>query len=170
MRMDSTLNVTSEGSLNDILTASRGNVDLMEVQKMLEAPEQEIVGNCPSATMSDRAVETPYTSVKVLPERTPDGQMSRLTDMPRRVEHMREASHENALVSARHFFAPENGQDQGILQLMEPPLKLLHLLLPAQFLLLPLPQQQLMLGMGSPSSFLHNNSPSRPTATATCRP
>ena len=48
---------------------------------MLEAPEQEIVGNCPSATMSDGAVETPYTSVKVLPERTADEQISRLTDM-----------------------------------------------------------------------------------------
>ena len=32
MRMDSTLNVTPEGSLNDILTASRRNVDLMESQ------------------------------------------------------------------------------------------------------------------------------------------
>ena len=64
MRMDSTLNVTPEGSLNDILAASRGNVDLMEAQRMLEAPEQEMVGNCPSATMSDGAVETPYTSVK----------------------------------------------------------------------------------------------------------
>ena len=32
MRMDSTLNVTPEGSLNDKLTASRRNVDLMESQ------------------------------------------------------------------------------------------------------------------------------------------
>ena len=89
MRMDSILNVTPEGSLNDILTASRGNVDLTEAQQIIGAPEQEIVGNCPSATMSHRAVETPYTSVKVLSERTPDEQMSRLTDMPRRVQHMR---------------------------------------------------------------------------------
>ena len=113
--MDSTLNVTPGGSLNDILTASRGNVDIMEAEEMLEAPEQEIVGNHPSATMSDGAVEAPYTSVKVLSEMTPDGQMSRLIDMPRRVQHMREASQEDALASARHFFVPENGQEQAIL-------------------------------------------------------
>ena len=66
MRMDSTLNVTPEGSLNDIPTASRGNVDLMEAQQRLEAPEQEMVGDCPSAAMLDGAAETPYSSVKVL--------------------------------------------------------------------------------------------------------
>ena len=120
MRMDSTLNVTPVGSLYDIPTASRENVDLMEAQRMLEAPEQQMVGNHPSATMSDGVVETPYTSVKVLSEMTPDEQMlrtSRLTDIhvPRRVQHMREASQEDALASARHFFAPENGQDQAIL-------------------------------------------------------
>ena len=115
MRMDSTLNVTPEGSLNDILTASGGNVDLTEALQMLEAPEQEIVGNCPSTTMSGSTVESPYISVKVLSERTPDEYMSRLTYMPRRVQHMREAIQEDALVSARHFFATENGQDQAIL-------------------------------------------------------
>ena len=60
-------------------------MDLTEAQQMFEAPKQEIIGNYPSATMSDRAVETPYTSVKVLSERTPGGQISRLTDIPRRV-------------------------------------------------------------------------------------
>ena len=52
---------------------------------MLEVPEQELVGNCPSTTMSDGAVENPYTSVKALTERTPDEQMirtPRLTDIP----------------------------------------------------------------------------------------
>ena len=80
-------------------TASRGNVDLMEAQQMLEAPEQEMVGDHPSATASDVAVETPYTSVKVLSERTPDEQMlrmSRLTDIPKRVQCTREASQEDA--------------------------------------------------------------------------
>ena len=64
--------------------------------------------------MSDRAVETPYTSVKVLSERTPDEQMSKPTDIPRRVQYTREASQEDALVSARHFFVPGNGQGQAI--------------------------------------------------------
>ena len=114
IRMDSTLNFTPEGSLNDILTASIGNVDLMEAQQMLEVPEQEMTGNCLSTTASDGAIETPYISVKVLSARTPDEQMlrtSRLTDIPRRVQHTREASQEDAPASVRHVFAPENGQD-----------------------------------------------------------
>ena len=84
---------------------------------MLEAPEQEMVGNLPFTTMSDGAVETPYTSVKTLSERTPDEQMvrtSRLTDTPRRVQYTREASQGDALASAKHFFVPGNGQDQAI--------------------------------------------------------
>ena len=115
MRMDSTLNMTPEGSLGDIPTATGGNVDLMEAQQMLETSESEIVSNQPSMTLLDRAEGTPYTSVKVISERTPDGQMTRHTDIPRRVQHMREASQEDALASARHFFAPGNGQDQVIL-------------------------------------------------------
>ena len=37
------------------------------------------------------------------------------TDMPRRVQHMREASQEDSLASPRHFFAPKNVHDQAIL-------------------------------------------------------
>ena len=53
----------------------------------------------------------PYTSVKVTSERTSDRQRTRQTDIPRRVQRMREASQEDALASARHFFAPGNGQN-----------------------------------------------------------
>ena len=45
MRMDSTLNVTLEGSLSDIPAVTRGNVNLMEAHQMLEAPETEMVSN-----------------------------------------------------------------------------------------------------------------------------
>ena len=183
MRMDSTLNVTPEGSLNDILTASRGNVDLMEAQRMLEAPEQGMVGNCPSATTSDGAVKTPCTSVKVLSERTPDEQMlrmSRLTDIPRSIQHMREASQEDALASARHFFAPENGQDQAILIWTheEKPITTADgatietstLNTNPTILATSTTTTAADVGMGSSSPFLPNGSPSRPTVTATCRP
>ena len=180
MRMDSTLNVTPEGSLNDIPSVSGGNVDLTEAQQMLETSEQEIVGNCPSATMSDRAVETPYTPVNVLSERTPDEQMSRLTDMPRRVQCTREASQEDALMSARHFFTPENGQDQAILiwSHEETPITTTHgatietsaLTTTPTVLATSTTTTTADVGMGSASSFLPNISPSRPTATATCRP
>ena len=53
MRMDSTLNVTLEGSLSNIPAATGGNVNLMESQQMLEAPETEMVSSQPSATLLD---------------------------------------------------------------------------------------------------------------------
>ena len=53
MRMDSTLNVTPEGSLHDIHAATRKNIDLMEAHQVLEAPETEVVGTHPFATMLD---------------------------------------------------------------------------------------------------------------------
>ena len=41
--MDSTLNVTPEASLSDIPATTGGNVNLMETQHILGAPENEIV-------------------------------------------------------------------------------------------------------------------------------
>ena len=51
MRMDSTLNVTPEGSLNDIPAAIGGNANLRKEQQELEAPKIEIRGTLPSASM-----------------------------------------------------------------------------------------------------------------------
>ena len=130
--------------------------------------------------MSDGTVETPYTSVKVLSERTLDEQMSRPTDIPRRVQHMREASQEDALASPRHFFAPENGQDQAILigspeetpitttggaTIETPTITTTSTVLAASTT-----TTAAGVGMGSPSPFLPNGSPSRPIVTDTCRP
>ena len=44
----------------------------MEAQQMLGAPETEMVSTQPSATLSDQAEVTPYTSVKVASERASD--------------------------------------------------------------------------------------------------
>ena len=41
--------------------------------------------------------------------------MTRHTDIPRRVQQTREVSQEDALASARHFFASGNGKDQVVL-------------------------------------------------------
>ena len=65
--------------------------------------------------MLDQTEETPYTTVKVVPGRTPDGQRARQVDTPRRILRMREASQEDALASARHFFASGNGQNQVVM-------------------------------------------------------
>ena len=53
MRMGSTLNVTSEGSLSDIPAATRGKMNLKEAQQALGAPETEVVSTHPSAPMLD---------------------------------------------------------------------------------------------------------------------
>ena len=72
MRMDSTLNVTPEGSLNDILTTSREDVGLTETQQSLRISELGMIGNCHSAAALHGAAETPYTSIKVLSGRSSD--------------------------------------------------------------------------------------------------
>ena len=147
MRMDSTLKVTLEGSLSDIPAATGGNINLMEAQQAFGAPESEVVTTHPSTTMIDHMEETPYTSVKV----TSEG----ISDRPR-VQRMREASQEDTLASARHFFAPGNGKVGWYhwdflrkCQLLLP-VELLQrfppLLLLPQFLLPPLPLQSLELG------------------------
>ena len=177
--MDSTLNVTPEGSLSNIPTATGGNVNLVEAQQMLEGPELEVVSNQPPTTLSDRAEGTPYPSVKVISERAPDGQMVRHTDIPRRVQCTKEASQEDALASARQFFAPGNGQDQVVLigpseevpitttggTTVETSMLTITSTVPTTST-----TTAAGAGMGSLSPFFPNGSPSRPTVTATCRP
>ena len=65
--------------------------------------------------MLDQIEETPYTSVKVVPGRISNGQRAGQVDIPRRILRMREASQEDALASARHFFASENRQSQVVM-------------------------------------------------------
>ena len=180
MRMDSTLNVTPGGSLSNIPTATRENAKLMEAQQMLEAPEPEIGSNQPPTTLPDRAGGTPYTSVKVLSENIPDEQMARHIDIPRRIQQMCEVSQEDALASARHFFASGNGQDQvvSIGPSEEVPItttggttvETSMLTITSTVSTISTTTTAAGAGMGSPRPFLPNGSPSRPTATATCRP
>ena len=58
--------------------------------------------------MLDQAEESPYTSVKVLSERTSNGQRAGQVEIPRRVLRMREVSQEDALESVGHFSASGN--------------------------------------------------------------
>ena len=115
MRMDSTLNVIPEGSLGDLPAATGGHANLRKEQQASEAPEIETRSTQPPTTMLDQTEETPYTSVKEVPGRISDGQRAGQVDIPRRVLRMREASQEDALASARHFFASENGQNQVVM-------------------------------------------------------
>ena len=100
--MDSTLNVTPEGSPSDLPAATGGDADLWKEQQAPEAPEIETRGTQPPTTMLDQTEETPYTSVKVVPGRISDGQRAGQVDIPRRVLRMREASQEDVLASDWH--------------------------------------------------------------------
>ena len=57
--MHSTLNVTPEGSLNNIPAATGGNANLKKEQQAIEAPEIEIRGTQPSATMRTKQRKLP---------------------------------------------------------------------------------------------------------------
>ena len=69
-------------------------------------------GTCPSTSIIALTDEPPYPSVKTVPGRDCNEQRSSQVEPPRRISRMREASQEDVLASARHFFASVNGQNQ----------------------------------------------------------
>ena len=69
MRMDSTLDVTPEGSLSNLPAAVGGAEDSSREQRTQEASEIEMRGICPSITIVTSTEETPYTSLKTVPGR-----------------------------------------------------------------------------------------------------
>ena len=70
MRMASTLDVTSEGSLSDLPAAVGGAEDSRREQRTQEASEIEMRGTHPSTTIVTLTEETPYRSVKTVPWKT----------------------------------------------------------------------------------------------------
>ena len=112
--------------------------------------------------------------------RTSDRQRAGQVDIPRRVQRTREVSQEDALASARHFFALGNEQNWVVsLGLPEEvPITTTsgitsEISTPAITSTVPTTSTTTTTTgaeMGSPRSFLLNGSPSRPTMTATCRP
>ena len=162
MRMDSTLNVTPEGSLCDLPAAVGG---------------------------TEETAETLKTHLKVATEGGPTQ-----VESPRRIERTREASREDAIASARHFFATVNGQNRtttdvsggnvNIPVASSTPIETettelpatdvsggnaLHMNIPVVSST-PIETETTEGETRSPRTFLPNGSPSRPTATATCRP
>ena len=108
MRMDSTLNVTPEGSLSDLPAAVGGAEDSRREQETQQTPENEIRGVCPSTTVVISTEEIPSTFVKTVPQRDLNEQRFNQVEPPRRILRTREASREDALASTRHFFATVN--------------------------------------------------------------
>ena len=176
MRMDSTLNVTLEGSLSNLPAATGGDAGFRKEQQAQEVSETEIRGTQPSTTVLDHTEETPYTSVKAVPRRGSNEQRAGQVDIPRRILRTREASQEDALASARHFVASVNGQNQVVM--LELPEKV-PTTTTGETILASTPAAAPTVlttstitpttEIGSPRTFLPNGSPSRPTMTATCR-
>ena len=68
MRMESTLNVTPAGSLNDIPAAVGGAEDSRREQETQQTPEKEVRNVHPSTTVVDSTEETSNTFVKTVLE------------------------------------------------------------------------------------------------------
>ena len=103
MTMDSTLNVTPEGSLGNLPAAVGGVEENREGTHPISEERPQDGG--PSTNIASTE-ETPETLLKVAPERS---QIQ--VESPGRIERTREASREDAIASTRHFFAIVNGQN-----------------------------------------------------------
>ena len=174
MRMDSTLNITPEGSLSD-LPAVVGGVE--ESRRELEAqqtPEEELQDVCPSTNVVTSTEKTANTFIKTVPGRNLGEQGLNPIEPPGMIQRTREASREDAVALTRQFFATVNEQNQTIMS--ELPVEVptvtsegnvtLNLNIPV----ISATPTNTETKTRSPRTFLHNGSPSRPTATATCRP
>ena len=110
----------------------------------------------------------------MVPKRDSNGQRTRQVDLPRRILRTREAIKEDALALTRHFFASVNGRNQVVkLELPEEVPTLATEGTTAVTSTIPTTSATTTITgteAGSPRMFLPNGSPSRPTATATCRP
>ena len=165
MRMDSTLNVTPEGSLDDLPAAMVGIEETREGTHQIPEDERD-----PSLNVITSTEETPKTHLKVATERN-------LTQMeyPRRIQRTREASREDAMALTRHFFASVNGQNRTTMTGL--PAETTtdvsggnNLNIPVTSATPIVPEAETSEAeTRSPRTFLPNGSPSRPTTTATCR-
>ena len=105
MRMDSTLDVTQEGSLND-LPAAVGRVGEAR-EGTHQVSEKRLQDGSPSTNAMTSAEETPNTLLKVAPGRS----FSQVESL-RRIQRTRESGREDAIASTRQFFASVNKQNR----------------------------------------------------------
>ena len=109
-----------------------------------------------------------------MPGKDSNEQRTSQVEPSRRIPRTREASQEDALASARHFFASVNGQNQVVT--LELPEEVPSVTAEgATVITSTAPTTSATTTItgteaGSPWMVLPNRSPSRPTATATCRP
>ena len=130
-------------------------------------------GTHPSTTMLHPVAETPYTAVKAVPRRDSNEQRTSQVDPPRRILRTREASQEDALASARHFFATVIGKNQVVTsELPEQVPTVATEGTTAITSTIPTTSATTTITgteAGSPRMFLPNGAPSKPTAIATSK-
>ena len=164
--MDSTLNITPEGSLGD-LPATVGGVEETR-EGTHQVSEERLQDGSPSTKVITSTEETPKTLLKVAPERN----LSQV-ESPRRIQRTREASREDAIASTRQFFASDSEQNR--VTTMELPIETSTDASGGNTMNLntPITSATPIVTVAEtrrPRTFLPNGSPSRPTVTATCRP
>ena len=157
VRTDSTLDVTPEGSLNDLPAAVGGIKERENTHQIIDE------GRSPPSNVVPPTAEIPETNLKVIKERF-------IQEGPsRRIEITRETSREDAIAATRQFFIrmnePINTTELPVVTATDashvniPPVS--HDLIETE---------HTEPGTTSPQTYLPNGSPPRPTATATCRP
>ena len=169
MRLDSTLNVTLEGSLGDLPAVVGG----MEEAKEGTHQVSEETTRGPSTNVKTSMAGTPKTLLKEAPERNVNQERS-----PKRIQRTREVSKKDAIASTRQFCALVNERNRG--SIMEVPIETapdtsgrnavshhVPVISPPVTSTTPIVTEAETRG---PRTFLPNGSPSRPTATATCIP
>ena len=167
MRLDLSLNVMPEGSLDDLPTV----VNTEEARER----EHQVPEERPQTAPFKISVEgTPDTHLKVKPE-------SNVRETPRRIQRTKEASREGAIASTQQFFATVNERNRS--NTTEGPVAITSEVcdrnendVPATSTSVAdttpvVPEAETTeTETQSPRTFLPNGSPSRPTATAPCRP
>ena len=102
MRLDPSLNVMPEGSLDDLPTA----VNTEEArEREHQVPEKRPQG-VPFINTETSIEGTPDTLLKVKPE-------SNIRETPRRIQRTREASRADAIASTQQFFATLNERNRS---------------------------------------------------------
>ena len=108
MRMDSTLDVTPEGSLSDLSVAVGGVEEARGELGKHQTSEKKLSDGSPSPNAVISTEETPNILLKVAPGRNLSKQGLSQVEFPRRIQRTREASRDDAIASTRQFFASVN--------------------------------------------------------------
>ena len=171
--MDSTLDITPEASLSDLPAAVGGIEKSGREPETHQALEKKLQDVSPSTNVTTSVEETPNTIIKTVPEGDLSEQELNQVEPPRRIQRTREASREDALALTRHIFATVNEQNRAITSGLPEEISTvtsqghtLDLHIPVTFATPIVTEMETR----SPRTSLPNGSPSRPTATVTCRP